>query len=214
MPLSNGMTEMVRGSSGGMRGFDDEERKEIREALVDAGEKFFLRVGPRKTTVKELTDEVGIAKGSFYNFFDSKSELFMEVFIRIGRDNVGAALKAVEDVEDGQEGIRLLFHAYADWLEDHPIIQKFAADVDQDRFRRSFPADQFAAAERKRDELLAAPVERWQANGTLRDDVSPVAVVELLQLVLLLAVTNDEYDEDYYRKRNFAIETLARGLEP
>lgn len=197
-----------------MRGFDDEEREDVREALVDAGEEYFLRLGPRKTTAEELTDEVGIAQGSFYSFFDSKSELFMEVFIRVGRDNVEAALGAVEGVEDGQEGIRLLFRAYADWLEDHPIIQKFAADVDQDRFRRSLPAGQYAEAERKRDERLAAPVERWQANGILRDDVPPVAVVELLQLVLLLAGTNDEYDDDYYRKRDFAIETLARGLEP
>lgn len=205
---------MVRQSKRDMRGFDYEERQEIREALIDAGEEYFLRVGPRKTTVKELTDEVGIAKGSFYNFFDSKSELFMEVFIRVGRNSVTAVLEAVEDVEDGGEGIRLLFRTYADWLEDHPIIQKFATEVDQDSFRQSLPAGQFAAAERKRDELLATPVERWQANGTLRDDVPPVAVVELLQLVLLLAVTNDEYDEAYYKKRDFAIETLARGLEP
>lgn len=197
-----------------MRGFDDEEQAEIREALVDAGEEFFLSVGPRKTTVEELTDEVGIAKGSFYTFFDSKSELFMEVFVRVGRGSVETTLAAVEDVESGREGIRRMFTAYADWLEAHPIIQKFAADVDQDRFRRSLPQDQFAAAERARDQMLARPVERWQANGTIRDDVSAVTVVELLQVVLLLAVTNDEYDEEYYRKRDFAIETLARGLEP
>jgi len=197
-----------------MRGFDEDERQELREALVDAGEEYFLRMGPQKVTVEDITDEVGIAKGSFYSFFDSKSELFMEVFIRLGRENVEAALDAVEDVEDGREGIRLLFHAYADWLEAHPVIQKFAADVAQDRFRRSLPQDQFAAAERLRDKRLAAPVERWQANGTIRDDVSAVTIVELLQLVLLLAVSNDEYDEEYYRKRDFAIETLARGLEP
>lgn len=197
-----------------MREFDEDERNEIRAALVDAGEEYFLRMGPQKTTVEELTNEVGIAKGSFYTFFDSKSELFMEVFVRLGRENVEAALAAVEGVEDGREGIRLLFQAYADWLEDHPVIQKFAADVDQDRFRRSLPGDQFAAAERMRDERLATPVERWQSNGTIRDDVTPVTIVELLQFVLLFAVTNDEYDDEYYRKRDFAIETLARGLEP
>jgi AcrR family transcriptional regulator len=197
-----------------MRGFDDDERAEIREALVEAGEECFLRYGPQKITVADLTDEVGIAKGSFYTFFDSKSELFLEVFIRVGKNSVGAVLETVADVEDGKEGIRLLFCTYADWLEDHPIIQKFAMDVDRPLFRRSLPADQFAAAERIRDERLAEPIERWQANGTLRADVSSVAVVELLQLVLLLSVTNDEYDEAYYKKRDFAIETLARGLEP
>lgn len=197
-----------------MRGFDDEERAAIQEALVDAGEEYFLRLGPQKTTVEDITDEVGIAKGSFYNFFDSKSELFMEVFVRLGRESVETTLDAVADVEDGREGIRRMFTTYADWLEDHPVIQKFATEVDRERFRRSLPAEKFAAAERMRDERLATPVERWQANGTLRDGVPAVAIVELLQLVLLLTVTNDEYDDAYYETRDFAIETLARGLEP
>lgn len=205
---------MFRRSYPCMRGFDDDEREAIREALVEAGEAYFLRVGPRKTTVEDLTDEVGIAKGSFYNFFDSKAALFMEVFRRLGRDQVDTVLETVEDVEDGRKGFRVLFRTYTEWLEDHPVIQKFATDVDQPRFRRSLPGDDFAAAERKRDERLAEPVERWQANGSLRDDVPPLDVVGLLEPLLLLAVKTDEYDENYYRKRDFIIETFARGLEP
>lgn len=197
-----------------MRGFDQDEREAIREALLDAGEEYFLRVGPQKTTVQDLTDEVGIAKGSFYTFFDSKGELFLEVFVRMRDDLVQTVTEAVEDIDDGQEGIRVLFRTYVDWLEAHPVIQKLAADVDKGRFRRSLPAEELATAERERNERLAAVVERWQANESLRDDVPPKAMVSLLEPVALLSVTNDEYDDAYYRQRDFAIETLARGLEP
>lgn len=197
-----------------MRGFDEGEREAIREALVEAGEAYFIRVGPRKTTVEDLTDEVGIAKGSFYNFFDSKAALFMEVFRRLGKDQVETVLGSVEDIEDGQEGFRVLVHTYTEWLEDHPVIQKFATDVDQPRFRRSLPAEDFSTAERMRDERLAEPVERWQANGSLRDDVPALDIVGLLEPLLLLAVKTDEYDDTYYSKRDFIIETFARGLEP
>ncbi len=197
-----------------MRGFDDDERAEIREALVEAGEEYFLRVGPRKTTVRDLTDEVGIAKGSFYNFFDSKGALFLEVFVRLGKEQVDTVLGAVDDVEDGKRGIRLLFRTYVEWLEDHPVVRKLATDVDGQRFRRSLPADEFAGAEQIRDQRLARAVTRWQENGTLRDDVSSVAVVGLLEPLAMLAVTTDEYDEAYYQTRDFTIETLARGLVP
>lgn len=197
-----------------MRGFDDEERAEIREALVDTGEEYFLRVGPRKTTVEDLTAEVGIAKGSFYSFFDSKGELFLEVFVRLRDDLIEAVLTEVEDVEDGQEGIERLFRTYVEWLEAHPIIQKLTADVDAGRFRRSLPAEELAAAEREGVRRLVPVVEAWQANGSLRDDVAPAAVVGLIEPVALLAVTNDEYDEAYRHQRDLAIETLARGLEP
>jgi len=197
-----------------MQGFDDDERAEIRKALVDAGEEFFLRYGPEKTTVKDLTDEVGIAKGSFYNFFDSKAALFMEVFVRLGKAQVEAVLGAVEDTEEGQEGVRVLFHTYVEWLEDHPVIQKLVADVDGTRFRRNLPSEEYTEAERIRDERLATAVERWQANGTLRDDVPAVDIIGLLEPLAMLAVTTEEYDETYVRQRDFSIKTLARGLVP
>lgn len=195
-----------------MRGFDDAERAEIREALVDAGEEYFLRVGPRKTTVADLTDEVGIVKGSFYSFFDSKGELFLEVFIRLRDDLIDVVLTEVGGVEDGRVGIERLFQTYVGWLEDHPIIQKLTADVDAGRFRRCLPAEELAAAEREAVQRLAPVVETWQENGSLRDDMAPAAVVGLIEPVALLAVTNDEYDETYRRQRDLAIETIARGL--
>jgi len=197
-----------------MRGFDEGEREEIREGLVDAGEEHFLRAGPRKTTIEDLTDEVGIAKGSFYTFFDSKGELFLQVFVRLRDELVAETLEAVSDVEDGREGIRRLLHTHVEWLEDNPIIQKLASDVDQTRFERSLPADGLAAAERERIERLGAIVRRWQANGTLRDDVPPDTVVGLLEPLTLLVVDAEEYDDEYHERRDFLIETLSRGLEP
>lgn len=197
-----------------MRRFDDDERAELREAFIEAGEEYFLQYGPRKTTVADLTDEVGIAKGSFYTFFDSKSELFMEVVIQLGSDLVETVLTSVEDVEDGQEGIRLLFHTYVGWLEDHPFVQKLSGEVDQVHFWQGLPTDELVVAQREHYEGLATAVERWQTNGSLRDDVPPTTVVGLLELVSLLAVNTDEYDDAYYKMRDFSIETLARGLEP
>jgi TetR/AcrR family transcriptional regulator len=197
-----------------MRGFDDAERARIREALVEAGQEFFLQYGPERTTVEDLTDEVGIAKGSFYTFFDSKSALFMEVFRRLGKAQVETVLGAVEDIDAGEEGIRVLFHTYIEWLEEHPVIQKLSRDVDSTRFRRSLPPDEWARAERIRDERLATAVERWQDNGTIRDDVPAEDVIGLLEPLAVMAVTTRDYDEAYRTRRDLSIETLARGVVP
>lgn len=197
-----------------MRGFDDAERARIREALVEAGQEFFLQYGPERTTVEDLTDEVGIAKGSFYTFFDSKSALFMEVFRRLGKAQVETVLGAVEDIDAGEEGIRVLFHTYIEWLEEHPVIQKLSRDVDSTRFRRNLPPDEWARAERIRDERLATAVERWQDNGTIRDDVPAEDVIGLLEPLAVMAVTTRDYDDAYRTRRDLSIETLARGVVP
>jgi AcrR family transcriptional regulator len=195
-----------------VRVFDDAERADIGEALVDAGEEYFIRVGPHKTTVAGLTDEVGIAKGSFYSFSDSKGERFLEVFVRLRDGPTDVVLTEADGVEGGRVGIERLFRAYVEWLADHPSIEKRTADVDTGRFRRSLPAEELAAAEREGVQRLVPVVETWQENGSLRDDVAPAAVVGLVEPVALLAATNDEYDRACRRQRDLAIETNARGL--
>ena len=55
--------------------FSEAERDLVRRRLLDAGQESIIRQGLRKTKVEELTMTVGIAKGTFYNFFPSKEAL-------------------------------------------------------------------------------------------------------------------------------------------
>lgn len=59
--------------------FSEEENTKIRRSLLAEARSRALTVGMRKTSVEELTAAVGISKGSFYKFFDSKELLFFEV---------------------------------------------------------------------------------------------------------------------------------------
>jgi len=63
------------------RPFTETERETIRAKLMKAGRACFLRYGLKKTTIEDLTRPAGIAKASFYLFFDSKEKLFLEVFL-------------------------------------------------------------------------------------------------------------------------------------
>ena len=51
----------------------------IRAKLIDRGRELFSRFGLKKTSVEMLAKSAGIAKGSFYSFFDSKEILFLEI---------------------------------------------------------------------------------------------------------------------------------------
>ena len=50
----------------------DERRKEI----LDAAMKLFLSKGYENTSVEDITNDMQVAKGSFYNYFKSKQEVF------------------------------------------------------------------------------------------------------------------------------------------
>jgi AcrR family transcriptional regulator len=61
------------------KAFSEPEREHIRERLLNQGYRLFSSYGLKKTNVEELTSAVGISKGAFYSFYDSKEALFMDV---------------------------------------------------------------------------------------------------------------------------------------
>ena len=76
--------------------FSEQENKEIRENLIAEARKYALTLGMRKTSVEELTDAVGISKGSFYKSFNSKELLFFTVLEEIHSELYAVAKETEE----------------------------------------------------------------------------------------------------------------------
>ena len=59
--------------------FTDYETEQLRKALLKETRHCAVTLGMKKTSVEQLTKAVGIAKGSFYKFYESKEMLFFAV---------------------------------------------------------------------------------------------------------------------------------------
>lgn len=59
--------------------FNDNEKEFIKEKLKEVAYDCLLKYGVKKTTVDQIVQMTGIAKGSFYKFYDSKEILFFTV---------------------------------------------------------------------------------------------------------------------------------------
>ncbi len=57
--------------------FTDNEKNIIKTKLKACASSCMSKYGIKKTTVDELVKEVGISKGAFYKFYDSKELLFL-----------------------------------------------------------------------------------------------------------------------------------------
>ena len=57
-----------------------EQQEIIRTKIKKVAKEKFGTIGFDKTSTKEIAKEVGIAEGTLFNYFDSKTELFFEAF--------------------------------------------------------------------------------------------------------------------------------------
>ncbi|MBR1797768.1 MAG: TetR/AcrR family transcriptional regulator [Clostridiales bacterium] len=67
--------------------FTQEDRDVLREKMLDTGLKLLESKRYKYISVEEVALEVGVAKGTFYNFFDSKEAFFYEIMQRIKEKN-------------------------------------------------------------------------------------------------------------------------------
>ena len=79
--------------------FTDEQAEIIRSDLIREARHCGITIGMRKTSVDQLTNAVGIAKGSFYKFFDSKELLFLAVLEDIHAEGFTVAQKSLWEKE-------------------------------------------------------------------------------------------------------------------
>ena len=77
--------------------FTDYETEQLRKALLKETRHCAVTLGMKKTSVEQLTEAVGISKGSFYKFFDSKELLFFAVLEDIHTECFAAAQKSLQE---------------------------------------------------------------------------------------------------------------------
>lgn len=62
----------------GLNGYQ-RRRMETRRLLLEAGRSLFIEHGVEQVSIDAITSAAGVAKGSFYNHFDSREALFEEL---------------------------------------------------------------------------------------------------------------------------------------
>jgi len=96
------------------------------KAIIDASVSEFADNGFKNASVNKIVEQAGIAKGSLFNYFKSKSLLF-EYIYSIALTEVKAYLSKVRNESESDEFfIRLtkIIHAGINFIEKHPLLAK------------------------------------------------------------------------------------------
>lgn len=199
-----------------MRGFSDDERERITDALIETGQRQFAQFGLERTRIKDVTDEVDIGTSTFYQFFDSKEELYVEVLLREHKAFHAAAEEAVEGVDEPREQARAVLQTMFEEVESNPLIYRLIVEGEL----RSL---QSRLSEAERQEILdsirgrrLSTLEEWFDDPTFRIDDQEMVDALLRKLVFvsrskdlpMAATEGPEYEET----RDVLIDVVVDGL--
>ena len=87
----------------------EEKTEEKRERLNEAAHELFLQNGYKDTNISQIAQKAGMAVGSFYKYYASKEEIFLDVHIR---ENETMRKQLIEEIDwdgDAERVIEQLF---------------------------------------------------------------------------------------------------------
>ena len=196
------------------RAFTEVEKEKIRERLFAAGRSCFTRYGLKKTTIDDLVKPAGIAKSSYYLFFESKESLYVELLMaempammeRLidlsfaatddTREALVRLLKAIVHEIETNEFVRVL-------LDDPSEVARLAETLDfEDILQRS--TGMFTP-------LLQEIVDAQERGGIIPGD--PQQIMYSLGLIKLIPLNRDRLPDALYQAMlDFIPQVLADGL--
>ncbi len=151
--------------------------EQTREALIEAGIEHLSVHGYHGTGIKQILDEVGVPKGSFYNFFASKEAFVAELIGHYSQDLLGQLDDFMNGAGKNLTPIEQLKAIYSYSLERYAI----------NHFKKSCLVGSMASEISSESEMCRIELERsmkqWlsffsgvfaagQAQGFIRDDMS------------------------------------------
>ena len=196
------------------RAFTTVEKQTIRDKLMEAGRACFLRYGLKKTTIEDLTGPAGIAKASFYLFFHSKEDLYVELFLREMPAMMERLLDAsFRSTDDMREALIRLMRAIIHEIETNEMSRILLDDPSElQRLADALTYDEILA----RSTAFFAPILEAIAAAQARGEIvagDPYQIAYSFGLVKLLPVNRDRIPAELYNAMiDFAPQVIADGL--
>ena len=143
-----------------------------RAQLLDAAEEVFGAKGYYATTLKEVADLAEFSVGSVYSFFDNKSDLFTQLFLRRGVEIVDAMQVAAAGGASSVDRLHALVDAEVGFFRGHPHFARLflrSSTLVMPRPGEDHPDDPSEQSFQDAMGLHAEVFRRGQQAGELRD---------------------------------------------
>jgi len=198
----------------GRRGRQKQERE---QRIVKAAERLFARKGYAEVAMEDIADRAGLAVGTIYNYFPSKSALLLAIVRCETESLLARGRKILEDPpRNPVAGVGAFTEIFLDDFtrDDRRLWRElFGAAIAEPATvgRRLFEGDTHLVTQ------LAALLERFRCDGILASDIEPMPAATVLYGVCFTWMTaylmNDAISAEMVRNEIRRGTTIAmRGL--
>ncbi|TXT67534.1 MAG: putative TetR family transcriptional regulator [Promethearchaeota archaeon] len=107
----------------------ERERERHRIEILTAAEKLFLEQGYDDTTMKEIARKAEFSKGTLYNYFDSKKDLYLAIGTKAYEGMIALSKEYIQKEEPGIKQLMAFGYAYYEFTKQSPAYATIFHDI-------------------------------------------------------------------------------------
>ncbi|MBY0030867.1 TetR/AcrR family transcriptional regulator [Priestia aryabhattai] len=191
--------------------FTEQEKEHIHQSLMEKGRELFIQYGLAKTSIDDIIQVCGIAKGSFYKFFQSKEELYFEILKNEEEVRETVLNELFRENLPPKELLTSFFHTSFKFVEDNPFLQRVFQNDEHERLTRKLPQQMMKFNKWQTQRGIDA-IQILMERGVLPQE-NPEVIVGVIQAIMMLRLHKEEIGTDLFPKvMDKLIDYVAIGL--
>lgn len=192
------------------KAFAEPEKAIIRQQLRTQGQQLFAQHGLKKTSIDDLVQAVGISKGAFYLFYDSKEELLLEILEHIESDLQTSVLTyATRADRNARQNVNALLHHFLLRWDAYPLLKQFGQE-EYMLLVRKVPAERVQRHADRDEAFITNFTAKLEQEG-IPMQAPPRVIVNLIKSLFFVNLHRNDLGEEEYRETMAILVDLVAG---
>ena len=184
------------------------QEKEI--ALLEAARKIFLEKGFKSTNISMITKEAGIAVGSFYNYFESKEDIFLKLY---EKERLDYNKKMLSEIDWNQSLEKVLENLLLTFKNNNYKDNKILVEWDGKNLGKLIKEKLYNNKNCKSQyDLRELLLDKAQKEGYSKEESNSLIQIYDLIVIIDTKITDEDIDNKYEILMNM-ISLILKGLK-
>ncbi len=184
-------------------------------AIYDCAKSLFEARGFKDTNVPEIAKATGIASGTFYLYYPSKENLFMELFLEENVKLKKSILAAVDTNREPLKVIEELMRLNQQGILSNPILREWYNKEVFSKIEAKYREENGLQKVDFMYDAFMEVVKKWQSDGKIRSDINSDMIMALFNAIIVI----DEHKQDiglqfFPEIQGYLTEFILAGLAP
>jgi AcrR family transcriptional regulator len=182
--------------------------------VFNAGRELFYSKGFKNTNISEIAKISGIGVGTFYNYYASKEELFLKIYIKENEALKTRLIQSIDINDDPVTFVTKLVTRNITEMNTNLILKEwYNKDLFTKLEKYFFKKDGFKSIEELMQSGMKEMIKKWKTDGNLRNDIDDDMIIAIFNSIPYIDIHKNEIGIQHFPKiLVYLMEFVMKGL--